>query len=274
VFGHDAKQKLQIHQRCIGLDTGCCYGNAMTGLCLPEWNLVAVPASRMHCPPRTRTRAGAAAAMRPHPDGPENKSTGAADGDGSALLPGPGLAAGSEPVAAKEGSIPDDLPSARSLPRLPPKVREVVEGQLMRASAAEASARGRDRIDSVVSVSGTSLDPIASRPLGPMPVHGPQYPRYVEPPLEWLERAEEVVRLLSCSHEDLRHIGSESMTKSPAGTGVRKISGSGCIGRASIETQPSAYTEVIPAVGTEALIRLVATNARRACIRDLMQEVH
>lgn len=50
VFGHDATSGLQDHPLAIGLDTGCCYGNALTAVILPERRFVSVKAHRAYAP--------------------------------------------------------------------------------------------------------------------------------------------------------------------------------------------------------------------------------
>ena len=51
VFGHDAVRGLQSRPHAVGLDTGCVYGGWLTGIWLPERDLVSVPARAAYAVP-------------------------------------------------------------------------------------------------------------------------------------------------------------------------------------------------------------------------------
>lgn len=50
IFGHDAKRGIQLEKHAIGLDSGCVYGNKLTGIVFPEKELVSVDAAEVYCP--------------------------------------------------------------------------------------------------------------------------------------------------------------------------------------------------------------------------------
>jgi bis(5'-nucleosyl)-tetraphosphatase (symmetrical) len=54
IFGHDAKRGLQQTDYCIGLDTGAVYGKQLSGIILPERQLVQVQSLRVYCPIREK----------------------------------------------------------------------------------------------------------------------------------------------------------------------------------------------------------------------------
>lgn len=49
VFGHWASLNGLVRPSVIGLDTGCVYGKALTGLVLPDRKLITIPARKPYC---------------------------------------------------------------------------------------------------------------------------------------------------------------------------------------------------------------------------------
>lgn len=51
IYGHDAKRGLRDHRpKTLGLDSGCVYGNGLTGYLLEEDRLIRVPSQAIHLP--------------------------------------------------------------------------------------------------------------------------------------------------------------------------------------------------------------------------------
>jgi bis(5'-nucleosyl)-tetraphosphatase (symmetrical) len=51
VYGHWAVEGLNVRKNTIGLDSGCCYGNSLSGLILPNRKIVSVDAKKVYCTP-------------------------------------------------------------------------------------------------------------------------------------------------------------------------------------------------------------------------------
>lgn len=56
VYGHWAKQGLNVQEKTIGLDSGCVYGKKLTALVLPERSIVSVEAKKVYCEIRATGR--------------------------------------------------------------------------------------------------------------------------------------------------------------------------------------------------------------------------
>lgn len=52
IFGHDAAAMLQTERWALGLDTGACYGNALSAVVLPDWRVVSVAAEAQYTVPK------------------------------------------------------------------------------------------------------------------------------------------------------------------------------------------------------------------------------
>ena len=49
IYGHDARRGLQDHRpKTLGLDSGCVYGNGLTGYLLEENKLVHIPSQQVY----------------------------------------------------------------------------------------------------------------------------------------------------------------------------------------------------------------------------------
>lgn len=48
VFGHWVHRSPVLYRSAFGLDTGCVYGGVLSGLSLPDWKIVSVPARRAY----------------------------------------------------------------------------------------------------------------------------------------------------------------------------------------------------------------------------------
>eukprot|EP00026_Physarum_polycephalum_P014712 Phypoly_transcript_15259.p1 GENE.Phypoly_transcript_15259~~Phypoly_transcript_15259.p1 ORF type:complete len:240 (+),score=33.11 Phypoly_transcript_15259:208-927(+) len=51
IFGHDAIRGIQKTDWALGLDTGCCYGNRLSAVILPKFEVVSVEARKMYSVP-------------------------------------------------------------------------------------------------------------------------------------------------------------------------------------------------------------------------------
>ena len=54
IYGHWAAEWLRVRNNTIGLDTGCCFGGALTAYCLESWEFWQVRANAVYAEPANR----------------------------------------------------------------------------------------------------------------------------------------------------------------------------------------------------------------------------